>query len=201
MSKLPIDHRFVIQALKDRVNATGCSVPEIVDQALVAYLFPQHETAAMWVAQLYQDGNLAKAYSCVFDYASKRLGELDITPLITNFSHLIASHLCHFSGKEPEFGCLLRHIEAICRLLPLDDPWHDAQLCDTLLHQLRNDPTAVWAADISNLINRNIGLLQSTSNTYCILSNIAIITAPTLPNTPITRMQYIKTLAHISADW
>lgn len=196
-----ITYKDLWKALWDCAAAYRCSVAEIIERALIAYLFSQHSTTARWVLQLYRGKKLSSVYAMAFGDLATMSEQVDATPLVASFCLILASNPYRFNGGEPELQQLIGQLKVICGFLPPNDPWHDEQLCIQMIQQFCSSPTNVWAADVGNLIYRNIEHLKSSRHTYQILSNVALIVASTLPDTAYTRRQFIQTLIEMSRDW
>lgn len=200
----PPARKTLKQALRDRARADRCSVPEIVDRALVAYLFPSHRVAAQMVEMLYDGDTLAEAYERTFCYlAIDRIAKTHDNgmPLIATFANLVAQCSYRFTGNECEMKHLIQQLKYIGERSQDADIWHDRDLCRYLIHQLRNDPTIVSAQEIVNFVQTNYYVIRNNALIYRILMDVACMAGQALPDTPALRKAYIDKLAEISAGW
>lgn len=188
--------------IKDRSLAKKISESVLIENALLNTLLPKHRDAALWVEMMYDGETLADAYARAFcGLASTSYPRTNSQPLVEEFRHLVSQSIYRFSGKETPFQHLVNQLTYMLKNLPPNDPWHDYQLLERYIQQLKNDPMDVTALDITALIQRNFAVFSSSENAYQALMDIASMAAPALRDTPSLRIAYIDTLAKISEDW
>jgi hypothetical protein len=203
--RTPSSKRIIEGRLKDRISVTKDTESALIEAALYHILMPKNGRASDWIELMYDGDGLAAAYSYAFAHLStiiKKSGVAETaSALLSNFAFEIASNPYRITGHETELDHLVLELEAINEKLPSDDPYHDYVLCPRMLKQLRSTPTDVWAADISNLIFRNIELLKDNHHAYSAMADIASIVAPRFPDTPRTREQFVQLLIDLSDNW
>ena len=191
--------------LKDRSETDKVTTSVLIENSILNTLLPQHRDAAMWVELMYDDETLADAYARAFCglasgtyyQANRDNGQ----PLVEEFRHLVSLSIYRFSGRETEFQHLVQQLTYLLELLPDSNPWHDRQLLEHFIQQLKTDPMDVSAQDLVALILRNFATIGNNTRTYRALMDIASIAAPKLRDTPALRIAYIDTLDQISREW
>lgn len=201
----PSSKKLIEGRLKDRISVTKDTESALIEEALYRALMPNNKNAACWIELMYEEEGLAAAYSRAFSHLATIIRKSGVSntasTLLSNFALQIASNPYRITGQEIELDHLVWELELIGEQLPINDPFHDHVLCQRIIKQLRNTPTDVWAADISNLIFRNSELLASNPHAYSVMSDIASIIAPKFPDTPRTREQFVQLLIDLSDNW
>lgn len=191
--------------LKDSAETKKITESVLIENSILSTLLPQHRDAASWVELMYDGETLADAYARAFcGFASGTYYQAahdNGQPLVEEFRHLISLSIYRFSGKEAEYQHLIQQLTYLLELFPDSNPWHDRQLLEHFIAQLKSDPMDVSAQDLVALILRNFAVLGNNTRTYRVLMDIAAAAAPTLRDTPALRIAYIETLGQISREW